>query len=292
MRSKYTLLAFLLGALLPTALLAQNPVVEKPRILITTDIGGTDPDDNQSMMHYLIYCNEFDCEGLVSSPSYGLGDKSEILRMIDLYEQDLPKLKQHNSEAKIPEAFYPSPEYLRSITKQGRRGLAPLAGYSTPTEGSQWIARCASRKSDRPLYVLVWGGLEDVAQALHDEPEIADRIRIYWIGGPNKKWSINAYVYIIENFPNVWMIENNSTYRSFIAKYKNPDQWNGGFYDHYVKGKGYLGADFHHYLKGMPKHGDTPSLLYMLDCDPSDPEKDSWGGSFERYSYTPRRVFH
>lgn len=292
MRSNFTLLTFLLVALLPAVLFAHKPVAEKPRILITTDIGGTDPDDNQSMMHYLLYSNEFDCEGLVSSPSYGLGDKSEILRMIDLYEQDLPKLKQHNSEAKTPGAFYPSPEYLRSITKQGRRGLAPLAGYSTPTEGSEWIARCAGRKSERPLYVLVWGGLEDLAQALHDAPEIADKIRIYWIGGPNKKWSINAYVYIIENFPDVWMIENNSTYRSFIAKYKNPDQWNGGFYDHYVKGKGYLGADFHHYLKGMPKLGDTPSLIYMLDGDPSDPEKDSWGGSFERYSYTPRRVFH
>jgi len=163
-------LTFLLAALLPAVLFAQKPVAEKPRILITTDIGGTDPDDNQSMMHYLLYSNEFDCEGLVSSPSYGLGDKSEILRMIDLYEQDLPKLKQHSSQAKTPGAFYPSPEYLRSITKQERRGLAPLAGYLTPTEGSEWIARCASRESDRPLYVLVWGGLEDLAQAIHDAP--------------------------------------------------------------------------------------------------------------------------
>jgi hypothetical protein len=31
---------------------------------------------------------------------------------------------------------------------------------------------------------LVWGGLDDVAQALHDAPEIQDKLRIYWIGGP------------------------------------------------------------------------------------------------------------
>ena len=98
------------------------PVSERPRILITTDIGGTDPDDNQSMMHYLLYSNEFDCEGLISSPSFGEGNKSEILRMIDIYEMDLPKLKLHNQEARAPHALYPSPEYLRSITKQGRRG--------------------------------------------------------------------------------------------------------------------------------------------------------------------------
>lgn len=278
--------------LLSLPLSAQQPVAEKPRILISTDIGGTDPDDNQSMMHYLLYCNEFDCEGLVSSPSFGDGNKSEILRMIDLYEQDLPKLKEHNKEAKTPNAFYPSPEYLRSITKQGRHGAAPLAGYSTATEGSEWIVRCANRASDRPLYILVWGCLDDVAQALHDAPEIANKIRIYWIGGPNKKWGINAYVYIIENFPDIWMIENNSTYRSFIAKYKQKDRWNGGFYDCYVKGCGYLGADFYNYLQGRPKLGDTPSLLYMMDSDPANPEKDSWGGSFERYNYTPRHVFH
>lgn len=276
----------------PLSATAQNAVNEKPRIIISTDIGGTDPDDNQSMMHYLLYCNEFDCEGLISSPSYGDGDKSEILRMIDLYGQDVEKLRQHDSEANAPFAYYPSPEYLRSITKQGGRGAAPLAGYAEPTEGSEWIVRCARRKSSRPLYILVWGGLDDVAQALHDAPEISKSIRIYWIGGPNKKWGINAYTYIIENFPDVWMIENNSTYRSFISKYKNPDRWNGGFYDYYVKGNGYLGSDFHNYLNGMPKLGDTPSLLYMMDGGPADPERESWGGSFERYSYTPRHVFY
>lgn len=125
------------ASLLPQCASAQQPVPEKPRILISTDIGGTDPDDNQSMMHYLLYSNEFDCEGLISSPSYGEGNKSEILRMIDIYEQDLPALKKHNNEGRAPHAFYPSAEYLRSITKQGRHGAAPLAGYSEPTEGSE-----------------------------------------------------------------------------------------------------------------------------------------------------------
>lgn len=93
--------------LFPLSATAQNAVNEKPRIIISTDIGGTDPDDNQSMMHYLLYCNEFDCEGLISSPSYGDGDKSEILRMIDLYGQDVEKLRQHDSETNAPFAYYP-----------------------------------------------------------------------------------------------------------------------------------------------------------------------------------------
>ena len=73
----------------------QKPT-EKPRVLISTDIGGTDPDDNQSMVHLIMYSDLFNLEGLVSSPSFGSGSKEEILRMIALYEKDYPKLKKKN----------------------------------------------------------------------------------------------------------------------------------------------------------------------------------------------------
>jgi len=119
--------------------MAQVPVPVKPRILISTDIGGTDPDDNQSMAHYLMYSNLFNTEGLVSSPSYGSGNVSEILRMIDLYEKDLPQLKKKADG-------FPAPDYLRSISKQGRAGAAPYCGFQTATEGSDWIVRCARKE--------------------------------------------------------------------------------------------------------------------------------------------------
>ncbi|NDW13629.1 DUF1593 domain-containing protein [Bacteroides sp. 214] len=266
------------------ALMAQAPVPVKPRILISTDIGGTDPDDNQSMAHFLMYSNLFETEGLVSSPSYGTGNVSEILRMIDLYEKDLPKLKKHAKG-------FPSPAYLRSISKQGRLGAAPYCGYTTPTEGSDWIIKCARRKSKQPLWVLVWGGLDDLAQALHDAPDIQDKIRIYWIGGPNKKWSTNSYAYIVENFPNLWFIENNASYRGFIANYKQMDEFNGKYYDTFINGAGHLGKDFKNYLNGNTKLGDTPSLLYMMDGDPNDPTKESWGGSFVKFTHSPQIVF-
>src|SRR5690606_7935409 len=199
-------LFFLFLFLSPILLKAQKPVPVKPRILISTDIGGTDPDDNQSMAHFLMYSNLFHTEGLISSPSYGDGSVKDIFKMIDLYEKDLPKLLKHEKK-------YPSPDYLRSITKQGRHGAAPFSGYQTSTEGSDWIIQCAKKKADQPLWVLVWGGLDDLAQALHDAPEIQDKIRVYWIGGPNKKWSVNSYAYIAQNFPDLWFIECNSSYR-------------------------------------------------------------------------------
>ena len=267
-------------------LLAQKPVSIKPRILISTDIGGSDPDDNQSMTHLLMYNEKFNIEGLVSSPSYGNGSKEEIFRMIDLYEKDLPKLIQHQSDLATP-------SYLRSITKQGRHGNAPYIGYTASTEGSNWIIKCAKKKSKQPLWVLGWGGLEDVAQALHDAPEIADKIRIYWIGGPNKKWSANSYAYIVEHFPTLWFIEVNASYYGFFSNSNALDSVKSSdYYNKYIQAAGFLGKDFKNYYKGDVKMGDTPSLLYMMDGDPNNPLRESWGGSFDKTNHSSRVVFN
>jgi hypothetical protein len=266
-------------------LFAQNPTNQKPRILVSTDIGGTDPDDNQSLTHLLMYSDLFDIEGLVSSPSYGSGSTAEIFRMIDLYEKDLPKLEKHQSG-------FAKPDFLRSVTKQGRKGNAPFAGITTSTEGSDWIIRCAKKEDSRPLWVLVWGGLEDLAQALHDAPEIQENIRVYWIGGPNKKWSANSYAYLAANFPDLWMIEVNSSYYGFFSDNQQLDQVRSTVYfEKNIQGAGHLGQDFKNYYGGEIKMGDTPSLLYLMHGDPNDPKGESWGGSFEPISRSTRVVF-
>jgi hypothetical protein len=270
----------------PNALTAQQPVPVKPRILISTDIGGTDPDDNQSMIHLLMYNDLFDIEGLVSSPSYGDGNKEEILRTIDLYEKDLPKLKEHKQG-------FASPGYLRSVVKQGRHGGAPFKGYSTATEGSDWIIKCALKKSDRPLWILVWGGLDDLAQALHDKPQIQNKIKVFWIGGPNKKWSANSYAYIAENFPNLWFIESNASYYGFFSD-NVPDSLNNkNYYRNYINEAGYLGKEYkNNRYKGNLKMGDTPSLLYMMDGNPDNPMRENWGGSYVKFQQSPRLIFN
>ena len=294
-----TKIIFLLIAVLGTlGCHAQRMVDEKPRVLISTDIGGTDPDDKQSMIHLMMYSDLFRLEGLVSSPSFGNGSKQEILRMIDLYAKDYPQLKKHNRRLMSPKA-------LRKLCKQGRHGLMPYKGYGEPTEGSQWIIRCARKQSNQPLWVLVWGTLEDVAQALHDAPDIASRIRVYWIGGPNKKWGVNSYAYIASNFPDLWMIENNATYRGFITdndKMELIEEYTGlapgannrygtGYYDYAMRGRGAMGRDFINYYGGIVKMGDTPSLLYMMHGDPNNPTDESWGGSFAPIRHSSRRVF-
>ncbi|WP_236972680.1 nucleoside hydrolase-like domain-containing protein [Membranihabitans marinus] len=257
----------------------------KPRILISSDIGGTDPDDFQSMIHLLMYADLFQIEGLVSSP-YGMGRKQDFLDIIDLYEEDFPNLKKHSKD-------FPSPTSLREVCKQGGTELANYKGYGQSTEGSNHIIHCANKESDQPLWVLVWGGLEDLAQALHDDSTIVNRIKVYWIGGPNKKWSANAYNYIADHHPNLWIIEANATYRGWFMDDGFPsDISSKGYYDHYIQGKGVMGKAFKNYYDGQIKMGDTPSLAYLMDGDSDDATGGSWGGQFTRMGYSSRSVFY
>jgi hypothetical protein len=285
-RALLALAGGLLAAAAAGAVQAQAPDVRMPpntgalaghryRVLVSTDIGGTDADDFQSMVHLLVYADCFDIEGLVSSP-YGPGRKEHILKVIDAYARDFPYLSSHS-------ARYPTPDELRAITRQGEIEMAPYAGVRESTEGSQWIIHCARRDDPRPLHVLIWGGLEDLAQALHDTPDILPKLRVYWIGGPNKKWSPDAYQYIVTHHRGLWIIEANATYRGWFVGGNQSGEWgNAEFVRRHVAGKGALGDFFSTHLGGTLKMGDTPSVAWLLWGTPDDPSQPGWGGRFVR----------
>lgn len=244
------------------------------RVLVSTDIGGTDPDDFQSMVHLLVYADCLDIEGLISSP-FGPGRKKHILEVIDCYEKDYANLKTYSNK-------YPTPKALRAITKQGETEPAPHAGVRQSTEGSKWIVACARRDDARPLHVMVWGGIEDLAQALHDAPDILPKLRVYYIGGPNKKWAPDAFQYIARHHPKLWMIESNATYRGWFIGGNQEGQWgNKEFVRQHIAGKGALG-DFYAEQLNQVRMGDSPSVGWLLKGKPDDPSQPGWGGHFVR----------
>lgn len=267
--------------LLATALpLAAEPS-SRHRVIVSTDIGGTDFDDHQSMVHVLLYADVLDLEGLVSSP-YGPGRKSHILEVIDSYARDYPNLRSHSDR-------YPSAEALRAITKQGEIETAPYAGVRRATEGSDWIVACARRPDPRPLHVLVWGGIEDLAQALHDAPDILPKLRVHFIGGPNKKWSPDAYHYIATNHPGLWIIESNTTYRGwFTGGNQTADLAGDAFVTAHAAGRGALGdffaqgIKFENQTRTVVKMGDSPTVSWLLRGDPAQPWQPGWGGRYVR----------
>lgn len=243
----------------------------RPRLLVSTDIGGTDFDDFQSMVHLLLYSDVLQIEGLLSSP-YGGGTKEALLGVVDVYEKDYPQLRRHSPH-------YPTPRALRAVTKKGASATAPSRGYASSTEGSRWIVECARRRDKRPLDILVWGGIDDLAQALHDAPDIIDRIRVWFIGGPNKLWSVDAYNYIETRHPSLWMIESNATYRGFFTGGDQTGEWGDTeFVSRHVAGHGALG-DYFTSISPQVKMGDTPAVTWYLHGS-QNPERPSWGGRY------------
>ncbi|MCM1131516.1 MAG: DUF1593 domain-containing protein [Roseburia sp.] len=112
---------------------------ERYRIIISTDIGGSDPDDFQSMVHYLLYSDLFDTEGLISS-AWGDGRVKDILDVIDVYEKDYPKLLNYSKR-------YPSPDYLRNITKQGEINCALIRDIEHQLKAQIGLLNAQKRKT-------------------------------------------------------------------------------------------------------------------------------------------------
>ena len=276
---------FLIPAIGPSARADDGALSgHRHRVVVSTDIGGTDPDDVQSMVHLLAYADSFDLEGLVSSP-YGLGRKEHILNVIDAYASDYSNLKSHSDK-------FPTPGSLRAICKQGTLENPGQAGVGEPTEGSEWIIECARRDGPRPLHVLVWGGIEDLAQALHDAPDILPKLRVYWIGGPNKKWSVDAYNYVEQNHPKLWMIEANATYRGWFVGGNQEGGWgNKAFVSKHIAGHGALGETFVR-AKADIKMGDTPSVSRLMRGVSEDPSQPGWGGKYVRIWDGRKTVFN
>jgi len=250
--------------------------VIKPRVIVSTDIGGDDPDDFQALVHYLVHADKFDTEGLISSPPCQ-GRLSDILETLDAYEADYKNLNSH--------ASFPTPQSLRAISKQGAIDASPPAGYTTATDGSNLIISCAHRSDPRPLWVLVWGSITDIAQAVHDDPGIKNKIRVYSISSWNTEMDPHSRDYLYNNHPDMWWIQADTTFRGvYIGGNQSGDLGNDTFVEQHIRPYGALGAFFYSKLLAI-KMGDTPTDLYLLSGNPDDPTTPSWGGMFKPTSH-------
>jgi hypothetical protein len=263
----------LLLAATMAAILSAAPAETLPRVVVSTDVGGTDYDDFQSLVHLLVNSDRIDLEGMIASP-YGAARnrKEHLLKIIGVYARDYPNLRTYSDN-------YPTPNYLRSISKQGGSDPADLRGWGERTEGSDWIIKCAHRDDQRPLWLLVWGGIDDLAQALHDDPTIKKTLRVYFIGGPNKKWSTTAYDYIAREHRDLWIIEANSTYSGFFQGGNQAGAFgNREFVSSNISGRGALG-DYFATISPAIKMGDTPSLTYLFGATPENPQQNRGEGA-------------
>ena len=183
---------------------------------------GNEPDEEQQMMHMLMYSNEFDLEGLIAVTGKFLNPNSKnpakqklypelFHHLIEGYSQVYENLKKHADG-------WPEPEYLTSIVRNGQKGYGTLGvGEEKTSEGSKLIVEALKKKDQRPVYIVINAGSNTLAQALYDlkkeatEEEMAKyiaKIRVYENGAQD-----NAGAYICHNYPDIfWIRSNYQTY--------------------------------------------------------------------------------
>jgi hypothetical protein len=277
---------------------------DTPRVLIDTDLGG-DPDDIQSLVRAIHYSDALDIEGIVSTEGIGAANAGLIREWIK--RTDVNHLRSMGYTDLMTE------KQLLSVVKSGTQDKKG-PGNGRSTAGSKHIIQRAHAGSAQdPLWILAWGSLGTVAQALHDDPSIVSKIRIYSIGDYNSTSNLDARDYVLKVLrrnPNMWWIENgvlprrsHSTFRGVWETGNQTGEWHRvTFLKKNIRGHGTTSNErFNSKLGdafpvgnspaaavGSLKEGDSPSLLYLLSPEfggvgnLDNPTKPSWGGQFRR----------
>ncbi|MCB1208183.1 MAG: DUF1593 domain-containing protein [Verrucomicrobiales bacterium] len=323
----------LIGTAFPSTAIAAEPAF-RPRVIISTDFPPTnvipvksyvkgvtppaqcsDPDDVQSMVRFLIYANEFDIEALIASAGSfaNVANKNNILDMLNIYEQVQPNLSKHDFR-------FPTAAKLRSITWQGRDGawgtpkvgtdskpLAEILGEGKDSEASDAIIKAVDQPDPRPLWICVWGGSREVAQAIWKVKKtrspaelqtFLSKLRLHLIVKQDSTTD-----WLLENFPKLFVILTEKNYMGMFYHMVNTDPklsdlaW---LNRHVRHGHGPLGAVYPP-TGWDPKYegtqeGDTPSFLHLVSAvrglnDPEKPDQESWGGKFVRPDATKNHWF-
>ena len=283
--------------------------LEKPRVIVLTDIEN-EPDDAMSLVRFLTYSNQWDVEGLVATTS--VHQKKElaawrIKEIVEAYGKVQPNLLKH-------EQGYPTARYLESVIKEGRPDYGMHAvGDGMDSEGSDWIISVVDREDLRPVWVLVWGGPNCLAQALWKVKEtrpaqevdaFVKKLRVYAISdqddsGPWIRKTFKDLFYIVSPGYHKFGGYHYATW-SGISGDKFHGRFAGADYtivdnpwlDKNIRCKGPLGAQYP-FMKFLME-GDTPTFLYLIDNglgNPEHPEWGSWGGRYEFYQPRTERWF-
>jgi hypothetical protein len=210
------------------------PKENKPRIILLTDIGG-DRDDEQSFTQFMMYADQFDIEGLIATsirifpeekhrPIDGDPQPQYLVDFINAYGEVRGNLLKHSEG-------WPEPEALLALIRKGvktgrdspfdiRTGIAgkgsghypleELIGNDKDTGATRLIIEAVDRDDPRPVWVPVWGGSVELAQALwrvrndRSEEEVKkflEKLRVYAWGHQDA-----TGLWIQENFPDLFYL--------------------------------------------------------------------------------------
>ena len=301
-RPSATLLFAIVAAAIATAQ-TPSPVdtfTGRPRVIVLSDIGN-EPDDQMSLVRFLLYSNQFDVEALVATTStwQRKAVRPDIMHsVIKAYGKVQPNLLKHG-------AGWLTAQELDAKVASGQPayGMAST-GPDQMSEGATAILRAASRHDDaRPVWITIWGGANTLAQALlqlrntrpQDVDKVIAKLRVYSISDQD-----DAGPWIRREFPKLHYIVQPTTTTSGEYYYATWTGISGDVYyrnclganvsvvtnewlDTNIRDKGPLGKAYPKFLFIM--EGDTPSFLGLIDNGLNAYRRPDWGGWGGRYIY-------
>jgi len=252
----------------------------------------SDLDDIQSMVRFLLYANEFDIVGLVASSGTlaNIANKSNILAVIAQYEKVESNLKRHDPA-------FPSADYLRGITVEGRSGTyakpcEEIIGADCDSQASEFIMQVIDASED-PTWVLFWGGPCDLAQAIwkveatrtvQELNRFIGKLRVFFID-----WQDGTAKWMIDRFPELFSITSRC-YGAMADRDAYGIKWlrENVIFHHGPLGAIYPPCNWQPGVEGIGE-GDSPSFLHLLGHlnglnDPEKPWIGGWGGKYEKIS--------
>jgi len=274
----------------PGKLVASGSEVEsgrRLRVIIETDAGG-DPDDEQSLVRFLLYANEWDVEGIICNrPKARDGENLNpertglgiVQRFIRAYGECHPNLIKHD-------ARYPKPEDLQRRT---------VSGYADSDDGVKLILGAVDSPDPQPVWFMNWG--TDHGSAPSSLKRALDRV--FKERGPAGYAAFKNRLRlsgddqfgehtskIAPPFP-IWVdtLRPELNGRRWCHRFSALTATAGGFDlgRDVLTGHGSLGALYPNNTGPRQKEGDTMMFLYLVPTGMNDPEQPTWGSWAGRY---------
>ena len=271
----------------------------KPRVIATTD---GEIDDECSMIRFLLYANEWDVEGIITTSSqyhwhgHNWAGDDWMEPILNAYKKVYPNLVKNSPD-------YPTPDYIRAHTFLGN--VDTEGEMDKVTAGSQQIVRVLLDESDnRPVWIQAWGGTNTLARALKTIEEkhpdkmayVASKLRFYFIWEQDNTYQ--SYIKPHWGKYNILTIISDQ-FRVIAYRWKKtlPEEMHQYFKSDWMKKnilenqgslcalyKAHVGDNKYGYKDGdFRSEGDSPSYMYEIPTGLNNTEHPNWGSWGGRY---------
>lgn len=277
---------------------------ERPRVIVTSD---GEIDDECSLVRFLLYTNEWDVEGIITSSSqyhwqgHRWAGDDWAQPYLEAYSKVYPSLVGHDPG-------YPAPELLKERTLLGN--VKSEGEMEQVTPGSRRIVEVLLDDDDpRPVWLQAWGGPNTIARALktieEDHPErmeeVAEKARLFLIWEQDDtyqkyirpRWEKLGITTIVSD--QFWAIayqwnkiQPEDQRRYFAAEWMKANVLEGhgplcSLYKAHVPGSHGLSGDTDFEPGDFRSEGDSPAFLHVIPTGLRSLESPGFGGWGGRY---------